>query len=376
MLYNIKMKYTLPLLCLALLLSCTGSHNDAADPETSDVAVQGDTLTIRAQAPMVSRIRTAPVTQEYIEPTVATTGVVTAIPTAYAEVAAPFAGRVQRSLVRIGQRVKAGTPLFELYSSDYSEVVKNYRQSVSELNVAKKAYDRVKNLYDNKVASAKDLEEAEAAYQLALEEHHHAQAVAREFQIDLKRAEVGQPMVVRSPIAGKVLSNDLVIGEYVKEDAEASIIVADLSKVWVKANISEKEALMMEGISDVAISLVANPDSLFRGKVIYLGEILDPETRTRQTIIECDNPRGTLLPNMYAHLQLRCTGHNYIVVPKSAVLQADAHRYVLRQLGENTYLRTPVTIAHLDDDRLIVTGGLNVNDTIITEGAFYLIDSK
>ncbi len=370
------MKHIFPFLCLALLISCAGRNNDAANVEVSDVTVQGDTLTVSAQAPMATRIVTAPVTKEFIEPSITTTGVVTAIPTAYAEVAAPFAGRVQRSLVRIGQRVRAGAPLFELYSSDYSEVVKNYRQSVSELEVAKKAYDRAKNLFDNKVASAKDLEEAEAAYRLALEEHHHAQAVAKEYQIDLKRAEVGQPMVVRSPIAGKVLSNELVIGEYIKEDAEAPIIVADLSKVWVKANISEKEALMMDGISDVAISLVANPDSLFHGKVVYLGEILDPETRTRQTIIECENTQGSMLPNMYAHLQIRCTGHEYVVVPKSAVLQADAHRYVLRQLADNTYLRTPVTVSGLDDDRLIITSGLSENDTIITEGAFYLIDSK
>jgi len=370
------MKTILPILCLVLLLSCNGRNNEAAENDLGDVAVHGDTLVVNPQASMVSRIVTAPVTKEFHEPTIATTGVVTAIPTAYAEVAAPFSGRVQRSLVRIGQRVSAGTPLFEIHSSEYSEVVKNYRQSLSELDMAKKAYDRAKNLFDNKVASAKDLEEAQAAYNHALEEHRHAEAVAKEFQINLQRAEVGQPMIVRSPIGGKVLSNDLVIGEFIKEDAEAPIVVADLSKVWVKANISEKEALMMDGVSDVDISLVAAPDSLFHGKVVYLGEILDPETRTRQTIIECANPKGTMLPNMYAHLQIRCTGHEYIVVPKSAVLQADDHRYVLRKLQDNTYLRTPVTVTGLDDDRLIVTDGLNENDHIITEGAFYLIDSK
>lgn len=370
------MKYFFPFLCLALLISCAGRNNNANDSITNEVTVQGDTLVVNPQASMVSRIVTAPVTKEFYEPTISTTGVVTAIPTAYAEVAAPFAGRIQRNLVRIGQRVSAGTPLFEIHSSDYSEVLKNYRQSVSELSMAKKAYDRTKNLYDNKVASAKDLEEAQTAYDHALEEHRHAEAVAKEFQIDLKHAEVGQPMVVRSPIAGKVLSNNLVLGQFVKEDAEAPIIVADLSKVWVKANISEKEALMMNGVSDVEISLVANPDSLFHGKVVYMSEILDPETRTRQTIFECSNTKGTLLPNMYTHLQIRCTGHDYVVVPKSAVLQADSHRYVLRKLDENTYLRTPVTTTGLDDNRMIVTSGLSENDQIITEGAFYLIDSK
>lgn len=370
------MKHLLPLCCLALILSCSGRNNDAAENAANDVIVSGDTLAVNPQSSMVSRIATAPVTKEFYEPTITTTGVVTAIPSAYAEVASPFAGRVQRCLVRIGQRVAAGTPLFEIHSSEYSEVVKNYRQSVSELDVAKKTYDRAKNLFDNKVASAKDLEEAQATYNHALEEYRHAEAVAKEFQIDLKRAEVGQPMVVRSPIAGKVLKNDLVIGQFIKEDAEAPIVVADLSKVWVKANISEKEALMMDGVSDVELSLVANPDSLFHGKVVYMGEMLDPETRTRQTIIECPNPKGTMLPNMYSHMQIRCTGHEYVVVPKSAVLQADTNRYVLRKVADNTYLRTPVTVSSLDNDRMIVTNGLSGKDEIITEGAFYLIDSK
>lgn len=359
-----------------MLASCADRNNNGAESVQHDVTVQGDTLVVNPEASMVARIRTAPVAKEYHEPTIATTGVVTAIPTAYAEVAAPFAGRVQRSLVRIGQRVAAGTPLFEIHSSDYSEVVKNYRQSVSELEVARKAYDRAKNLYNNKVVSSKDLEEAQATYSHALEEHRHAEAVAKEFLIDLRSAEVGQPMLVRSPIAGKVMRNDLVMGEFIKEDEDAKIVVADLTKVWVKANISEKEAPMMDGVSQVDISLVATPDSIFHGKVVYKGEMLDPETRTMQTIIECDNPKGALLPNMYAHLQIRCTGHDYVVVPKSAVLQGESQRYVLRKVAENTYLRTPVSVTSLDDDRLIVTSGLNSNDQIITEGAFYLIDSK
>jgi cobalt-zinc-cadmium efflux system membrane fusion protein len=109
------MKHLLPLCCLALILSCSGRNNDTSENAANDVIVSGDTLAVNPQSSMVSRIATAPVTKEFYEPTITTTGVVKAIPSAYAEVASPFAGRVQRCLVRIGQRVAAGTPLFEIH---------------------------------------------------------------------------------------------------------------------------------------------------------------------------------------------------------------------------------------------------------------------
>ena len=279
-------------------------------------------------------------------------------------------------MVRIGQSVAVGTPLFELHSAEYSEVVKNYLQSAAQLEVARSTYNRTKDLRDNKVASEKELEEAQMNYNRELEEYRHAVAVAKQYQIDLKHAEVGQPMTVRSPIAGKVLSNDLVIGEYVKEDAESKVVVADLHKVWVKANVTEMEAPLMESVEEVTLSLVADPDSCFSGRIAYLGGMLDPETRTMQTIIECDNAKGRMLPNMYAKISLKTSGRDCVIVPKKAVLQGEGGRYVIRKVGENRYCRTGVTVQTADEDRLVVTDGLRAGDEIITEGAFLLIDTK
>lgn len=364
------------MLCLCLLASCAGSNTTENETASGDIRVDGDTLTVTPNSATASKLATTKAVSEMHEMTISTTGEVTAIPTAYAEVAAPFAGRITKSLVHIGQSVSVGTPLFELYSADYSEVVKNYLQSVSQLEVARSAYNRIKDLHANKVASAKELEEAQMAYNRELEEYRHAMAVAKEYQIDLKHAEVGQPMIVRSPIAGKVLSNDLVMGEYVKEDADAKVVVADLRKVWVKVNVTEMDAPLMNSVEDVSVRLVSDPDSSFSGRITYMGGMLDPETRTMQTIIECDNSKGRMLPNMYAKISLKTTGRNCIIVPKKAVLQGDGSRYVLRKIGENKYLRTKVLAQTADEDRLIITDGLSIDDEIVTEGAFLMIDSK
>lgn len=367
-------KYLYLLMCAGLLAGCHGSADNADDVSDSQITVQGDTLVVPPTSTIAPRLVCDTVGESSYSAMLSTTGVVRAIPSAYAEVAAPFAGRVVRSLVRMGQNVKAGTPLFEISSSDYSEVVKRLIQTKSELDMAKRGLDRTQDLHDNKVASVKELDEAKTAYSLAVEEYRHAVAVAKEYQIDIKTAEVGQPMVVRSPISGQVLKNDLVIGEYIKEDAATKVVVADLDKVWVKANVSEMDAPFINGIEGVSVNLVARPDSVVTGHVAYVGGILDPDTRTVETIIECNNPRHLMLPNMYAQVRMQIHSRNSIVLPKQAVLQSEKGRYVLRRVAENTYVRTRVEVQSIDEQRLRVISGLNVGDVIISEGAFYLID--
>lgn len=362
------------LLCAGLLAGCSNTTNSTDSAENNSVAVQGDTLIVSPSSNIAANIVCSTVGRQAYAPTLSTTGVVTAIPSCYAEVAAPFPGRVVRSLVKIGQTVKAGTPLFEISASDYAEVVKRFIQSKSEMDMAKRALDRIQDLHNNKVASAKELDEAKTAYAMAMEEYHHALAVAKEYQIDLNKAEVGQPMIVRSPISGRVLSNDLVIGEYLKEDAAAKVVVADLSKVWVKANVNEMDAPYVDGIDDVEVSLVARPDSVFRGRLTYTGGVLDPETRSVETIIECENTHRQLLPNMYARVNMHIQSLSSIVIPKDAVLQNDKGRYVLREINDSTFVRTPVETMSINERLLRVLNGLNEGDRIVTEGAFYLIN--
>lgn len=367
-------KQVLLLLCAGLLAGCSNTTNSTDSAENNSVAVQGDTLIVSPSSNIAANIVCSTVGRQAYAPTLSTTGVVTAIPSCYAEVAAPFPGRVVRSLVKIGQTVKAGTPLFEISASDYAEVVKRFIQSKSEMDMAKRALDRTQDLHNNKVASAKELDEAKTAYAMAMEEYHHALAVAKEYQIDLNKAEVGQPMIVRSPISGRVLSNDLVIGEYLKEDAAAKVVVADLSKVWVKANVNEMDAPYVDGIDDVEVSLVARPDSVFRGRLTYTGGVLDPETRSVETIIECENTHRQLLPNMYARVNMHIQSLSSIVIPKDAVLQNDKGRYVLREINDSTFVRTPVETMSINERLLRVLNGLNEGDRIVTEGAFYLIN--
>lgn len=356
---------------LLIMLACQSNSQQSADGQ--EVKQLGnDTIEIAEGSSLISKLKHEQVSTSPYSETIQTTGVITPIPTQYAEIAVPLAGRVVKDYIHLGQTVNVGTPLFDIASSDYSEIAKDYSNSLSEMKQAERAFNRTKDLYYNRVASSKEMEEAQTAYNIAREEYNHSLAVAKEYQLNVNNLIVGQPMTVHSPVRGKVLKDDLVIGEYLHEDADAKVIVADLDKVWLKANISEKDVPMVSNIQQVDIRTVANNDSVIHGKIIYLGGMLDPETRTLQTVIECDNRNGILIPNMYADLILYQSVRDYIIIPKEAVLQRENGRYVLRKVGERLYYRTLVNVHSTADGRLIVTDGLHVGDEIITQGAFYL----
>lgn len=353
------------------IVACKNNNNQDSG-ENGFRQLANDTIEITENSNLIGKLKTEKVILSPYKATIKTTGEITPIPTEYAEIAAPLPGRVVKTHIHLGQAVKVGSPLFDIASSEYSEIAKEYIKTHNEMQQAERALNRVKDLYDNHVASSREVEEAQTAYNIARGEYNHALAVTKEYQINTESLIVGRPMTVKSPINGKVLKNDIVIGEYLKEDAEAKVIIANLNRVWLKANISEKDAPFVNNIQNVDIRTVANNDSVLHGKIVYVGGMLDPDTRTLQTIIECDNSNGELMPNMYADLTLYQAEKNCIIIPKEAVLQSNEGRYVMRKVGERLYCRTRVTVHSSSDGRLIVLDGLKVGDEIITKGVFYL----
>ena len=134
-----------------------------------------------------------------------TSGVVRPIPTRYACIASPFAGRVTKSYIQIGQQVNRGTPLFEISSPDFTTAQKEYFQALSSRELAKKDLKRKEDLIKNGVSSQKELEEAQNALLIADKEFENASAALEVYQIEHPENMIlGQPLVVRSPILGEL----------------------------------------------------------------------------------------------------------------------------------------------------------------------------
>jgi len=367
-------KLILPL-CLILLYAC-GNNSGSDEKASVPYMVENGVVVVPDNSPILSSIKIETIGVTDYNAVFSASGTVQPVSSKYVEIATPFTGRITKSFVRPGQKVLPGSPIFEISSPDFSEVEKSYFQAKQEMGLALKSLERERDLFSNSVGVAKDLEEAETNYELCKKEYENALAAIEVYQIDAEKMVLGQPLTVKSPIAGSVVKSNIVVGQYIKEDAEPLVIVADLSNVWVVAHVKEKDIPMLRNIANVEISLSAVPNTLIKGTIYYIGELLDEATRSVEVIIECDNPEHIMKPLMYGSVRFFSATTKAIMVPNSAVLQDENSSYVLVSEGKNRFHRANVNIASGDNGRTVILSGLSVNDSIITEGAFYFIEAR
>ncbi|RHJ92509.1 efflux RND transporter periplasmic adaptor subunit [Parabacteroides bouchesdurhonensis] len=369
------MKHLLLLLLPAIVLCSCHTHKDGEE-EAYAVTLKGDTVHIGEKSPVLSKIQTEVVKLTPYRMEFTTSGVVKAIPSNYAEIASPFAGRITKSFVRLGQKVIPGSPIFEISSPSFYETGKGYYQAKQEMELALKSLRREQDLIQNKVGVQKELEEAEVNYELKKKDYENALAALKVFQINPDELVLGQPLLVRSPIAGEVVTDRIVLGQYLKEDSDPIAVIANLDKVWVVAHVKEKDLGMILALDDVEIRLVAMPDKPFSGTIYHISEMLDEETRSVEVLIECDNSARLIKPAMYGTVKLSDKEAEVIRIPTSAILQEENQTYVLVSLGNNNYRKQTVVSGPTEDNKTVILSGLNPGDEVISTGAFYLLDAR
>lgn len=354
-----------------------GCGDKAAGDAASDFEWTGDTVAVNPASSLASRITCAAVEINNYTPVFTAPAEVRAVPARYAEVGVPFAGRIAASLVEPGRQVAAGTPLFRISSSDFMELCRDALDARSEKEQAARTLARTERMHATGMASDRELEEARADADMKTRAAAEAAASLRVMGVDINSVVPGEPLTVRSPIAGTVMKNTLVTGQYVKDDAEAAIVVADLNRVWTVANVKEHDfALLRRGIYAVGVTTDAMPDTVLPGSVYHINDILDPATRSAEVIIELDNAAGLLKPNMFATATFTGNSSDEVQIPSEAIRRRDDKAYVMRRTGPHSYVPVAVEVAEDAAGNVIVRSGLQPGDSIVTRGAFYLPEAK
>ncbi len=358
------------LLCGCML--CVSCRRGEPRNEVSDYRFVGDTLCIAENSGISKKIALLTVQSEPYGAEFTTTGVVKAIPGQLAEIAPPVDGRVLKSFVRLGQHVNAGAPIFELSSVEFFEASKNYFQTLQNQKMAENNYRRQKDMVQHGVGVQKELEEAETNYEFARKECENAVAGLRMFNIDPDRLTMGQALNVTSPVAGEVVHMNIVTGQYVKNDSPPLAVVADLSKVWVVAQVKERYIEAVRPDDRAEIQTDADAAHTIAGRVYHISELLDEETRSVRVMIVCDNTDRKLKPGMFADVRFIAAPKESVVIPSSALLQTESGSYVFAQAGKNKYLKRYVKAVTAGQNRAMITDGLQSGDVIVSSGGIYL----
>lgn len=372
-------KYTIltRLLFISLIsLPLLGCHNPVDQEQLASMTLRGDTIFVHEAAQVKSHLKTITVQKELHQLQLNTTGTVKAIPNQYAEITVPFSGRVTAVYLKLGMKTKPGMPLFEIASPEFMDSQKLFFQAKTAFQNASLILKRQQDLKANGVGTARDVEEAKATYDITQKEYENARAALQIFQIDINKLVLGQSLIVRSPIAGQVISHDIVVGQYIKSDEPSRAKIAELNRVWVVGMVKEQDLNLINKLDIAEIAIAAFPDKKIKGTIEHIDQILNEDTRSVQVLVACQNLDSVLKPGMYVSVNFIEKASDVIFIPEKSLLQYHDQSYVLVQIGQDQYLKRPVKTGMTDHGKVQVISGLTVGDTIISEGAFYLLNAK
>lgn len=359
------------ILCLlSLLVGCDGIQKAAKPDESTAIQHQGNRVIVPANSPLAGRLQIEPVQWTIIQRQVAAPASVEADPARFAKILPPVSGRVLRLYVHPGDAVKKGQELLAIDAPDFVTAQTDYSRSRSVLAQAERALVRQQDLAVHGIVGQKEVDQARTDRDSALSDLNRTKDRLRLLGMDPDKTELGSPLIVRSPLSGKVLDVSSATGEYRNDPNAPLMTVADLSSVWVTANVQEKDIHYVHRGDPASASFAAYPDEAFRGRVLFVADVLDPDTRTAKVRVAFDNEDGRLRPAMFATVTLKTWDTSELTVQTSALVMAGDHTTVFIEVGKNTFEQRAVQTGEQQGAKTIIKGGLKAGEgVLVREGA-------
>jgi Cu(I)/Ag(I) efflux system membrane fusion protein len=307
-------------------------------------------------------VATAAAERRELARTVRAVGIVEADERRLHNVTLKFDGYIEKLYVdATGQRVKQGQPLFDLYSPELVAAQHEYL-------IAKSGREMLAEGSATAQAGMANLAQG------GLERLHNWGIAPADLRALEQRGAVLHTLTVRSPADGVVMEKDAVAG--MKATAGATLFhIADLSLVWVIAQVYEQEIGLITAGQAAQVKLEAYPGRTFQGKVDFVYPALDAATRTVKVRLQLANPDGLLKPMMYAHVELAAQPRQALAIPVAAVLDSGRRTAVLVELGGGRFEPRQVVLGLKGDEAVEVLQGLAAGEKVVV-GAQFLIDAE
>ncbi len=293
---------------------------------------------------------------------------------------APVSGPVVKLMVSLGAKVKAGDVLATVSSPDFATAISAYRKAVLTAKNSRRIAELAEQLSHNNLAR-KEVEQAEtdaanadADRDAALEQLHSLGVDAQTLKALQENKPTPDPSgVIRSPISGTVVEKLITPGQLLDSGTTPCFTVADLSQVWVTANIFESDLAAVEDGDTAQIITSASPTNL-PGIVDYISAIVDPVTRAIGVRVVAKNPKDILKKQMYVRVIINSRREETgLLVPVAAVLRDDEDLpFVYLVNADGSFSRRSITLGGRVGDRYEVKAGLANGDKIVVDGGLFL----
>jgi cobalt-zinc-cadmium efflux system membrane fusion protein len=308
----------------------------------------------------------------------------------------PFSGRVTKLIAKIGEVVKRGDPLFEIDSpevvqaqTDLIAAVHGVEKAKSQLALSKSVLDRQTGLFADKATSRRELDQARNDNATAESDFKTAEGSLRAARNRLRviigrdqdeverveRERIVNPLItVNAPIDGTVIARKVGPGQYVRSDAgEALYGIADLSMMWLKANVPEADIPFIRVGQPIEVQVSALPDRKFQSRITAVGAASDASTRRVMVRSEIANPDGALKSEMFVSFKIAVgEGDPVPAIPVDALIWQGEQAVVWVEREPMLFQRRQVTAGREQDGRIEIRNGLKPGERVVARGAIFV----
>jgi cobalt-zinc-cadmium efflux system membrane fusion protein len=286
----------------------------------------------------------------------------------------PLAGRVDRILAQPGDRVQQGQTLAIIASPDLGQAQADARRAQGEYALAEQNLARVKDLHQNGVAAAKDLNAAEAEFARAESELKRTQGRLKLYG---GGSQVDQSYALKSPLAGVVVEKNINPGQELRPDqmgagAPAQFVITDPAYLWVLLDAAEKDLPQLKIGRTIKIRVPAYADEVFDAKVAAVADFLDPATRTIKVRATLENSKRLLKAEMFVTAAVDGSAVKILQIPARAVFFQGGSNFVFIDNGSGGYTRQKVETGDVYEGNIAITSGVQPGQKVVTDGALLL----
>jgi membrane fusion protein, heavy metal efflux system len=355
----------------------SGSGKGAAAPEL--MVRQGDKILVPEGSALRNRLTVMPAAAQPFSPKLSLPAVVEADPARTAAVLSPLSGRMISLKVALGDRVTRGQVLAVIDSPDLGQAYDDDAKAADTFKLSQKNLKRQEAQHELGVASDRDLDQARSDTAQAAAEYTRTQARLKTLGVTAQvpaaeRETSARFLTVTAPMGGSITALSVSPGNMINDPTQPLMALADLSIVWVTALVPEKDVAQVAKNQDAQVTLIAYPDRTLHGKVLFVSDVIEPDSRRGKIRIAFANSDYALKPNMFATVILAGSERSWVVLPSSALLMNNDRTSVFVATAPWIFERRTVD-AQLEEGPLVaIRSGVNAGEQVVVKGGILLND--